>query len=224
MHSSTGEKKYAYYVLSQSQTRYTRISAALVSKYEALRRGEKPHATAGKFSLCVEIMNALHKVEEREANDPEIAPNEMNPLFLKCNICKAFAMLGVCSHTLTVTHMLLSDKSTECHPCYLDVNKMSLEIDEKDKKMRGADANAKSNTGAKALEKRTSAKAGAYANKKSAVETARKKDKATAKKGGADAATTSPTKAISKEKKKEAMDKEREARKNDREKAKKKKK
>lgn len=61
-----------YYVLSQSQTKYKFISDTLIRQYEALRRGEHPANTAGKYERCVDIMNALHKVEECDDDDPRV--------------------------------------------------------------------------------------------------------------------------------------------------------
>ena len=163
-----------YYVLSQSQTKYTSISATLISQYEDLRRGFKPSNTAGKFTRCVEIMQALHKVEELDPKDPRIVPVKANPCSLRCHICKAFAMLGICHHILVVTDLIMqtrpeSERLVEC-----DVQKALMLVDKNKKK----DSLSRGHTsGAKALDKSTKRQVGKYSSKKSQAVAARAREK-----------------------------------------------
>jgi len=194
-------------VLSHSQTKYSSVSDALIRQYEALREGRRPANTAGKFDRCVEIMQALHKVEECETDDPRIAPNPTNPCWLRCHICKAFAMLGTCSHIITITDLIMQtrpvkDRITEC-----DVQKMLTLVDANKKGLRTDSAtSAVLNKGGKALNRKVTVARGKYSSKKSMADAARALVKAVAKKAAKER-TSAAKKLIGKKTKKPASKK-----------------
>ena len=124
-------------------------------------------ATAGKYERCLEIMHALHKVEELDADDPRLVPNPTNPCFLRCIVCKTFDMLGTCSHVLTVTDLIMQARPEEDRLVECDVKKMLTVVDENNKSLMGATKHASANAGAKALNKKSALEVGKYCNKKS---------------------------------------------------------
>lgn len=153
-----------YYVLSQSQTKYSSVTDKLIASYEALRQGKIPPNTAGKYERCVEIMQALHKVEELDVGDPRLVPNPTNPCNLWCNICKAFATMGTCSHVLTVTDLIMQARPEKDRLVECDVQKTLTLVDANNKTLMGASKNA--NAGAKALNKKSAVAVGQYSCKK----------------------------------------------------------
>ena len=156
-----------YYVLSQSQTKYSCITDTLIAQYEGLRKGYRPVNTAGKYERCVEIMQALHKVEECDDGDPRVAPNPTNPCNLRCNICKAFAMLGTCSHILTVTDLIMQSRPEEERRVECDVQKMLMLIDPNNKSLAGASKHSMANSGGKRLNKKAVVEVGKFSSKTS---------------------------------------------------------
>ena len=171
-----------YYVLSQSQTKYSSITDTLIAQYEGLRKGFRPVHTAGKYERCVEIMQALHKVEECVDGDPRVVPNPTNPCNLMCNICKAFAMLGTCSHVLTVTDLIMQSRPEEERRIECDVQKMLMLVDPNNKSLAGASKQSMANSGGKRLNKKVVLELGKYNSRKSQADTARKKKIADEKK------------------------------------------
>ena len=193
-----------YYVLSQSQTKYTSISAKLISQYEDLRKGFKPSQTAGKFERCVEIMQALHKVEELDPKDPRIVPLwASNPCSLRCHICKAFAMLGICHHVLVVTDLIMQTRPESERLVQCDVQKALMLVDKNKKKDLPPAATVAANKGAKALTKKVAVQRGQYSSKKNEKDAARAREKKAAAKAVKDRAATA-TQVIGVRKKKTA--------------------
>ena len=90
-----------------------------------------------------------------------------NPCGLRCNICKSYAMLGTCSHILTVTDMIMQARPAKDRLAECDVTKMLALCDENDQKTMGASKKTKANSGARALNKKTAVQVGKYCNKKS---------------------------------------------------------
>jgi hypothetical protein len=166
-----------YYVLSQSQTKYSSVTDILIAQYEGLRQGYKPAGTAGKYERCVEIMQALHKVEELDDDDPRIVPNPTNPFNLWCHICKAFAMLGTCSHVITVTDMLMQARpeAERCVEC--DVQKMLMLVDANNKSLAGASKLSKANSEGRRLNKKAVVEVGKFSSKKNQSYTERREKK-----------------------------------------------
>ena len=52
-----------------------------------------------------EIAKAVHLVVESDETDTSIVESELNPYWLKCEVCKAWCQLNFCSHVLTVTNV-----------------------------------------------------------------------------------------------------------------------
>ena len=116
-------------------------------------------------------MQALHKVEELDPKDPRIVPVKANPCSLRCHICKAFAMLGICHHILVVTDLIMqtrpeSERLVEC-----DVQKALMLVDKN--KTKDSLSGAVNKKGAKALEKKAPAQRGKYSSKKNEARAAR---------------------------------------------------
>jgi hypothetical protein len=94
-----------WYLLSQSQTVFKKISATLVAKYEQARRGEAPRGTGGKWEAVADICLSMYKVHE---GSPKASLEcDLNPFLLVCGKCKAFAHDGICKHVLAVTHEMM---------------------------------------------------------------------------------------------------------------------
>ena len=171
-----------YYVLSLSQDRYQSLTDQLVCQYKDLRKGFKPVNTSGKLERVLEIMEAVHTVEETLEGDRRIALHRSNPIGLKCNICKTFAMLGICSHVLAITHCIMKtyDEEDRLTWRHCDVERMCMPINENDAQLAGASKHAAK--GKKALEVNKSLKKGQYKNSKIRRIAERNKEKAEQKK------------------------------------------
>ena len=112
-----------------------------------------------------------------------------NPCGLRCNICKSYAMLGTCSHILTVTDMIMQARPAKDRLAECDVTKMLALCDENDQKTMGSSKALKANSGARALNKKTAVQLGKYSSKKSQINAERQAAKAREKKAQKESAT-----------------------------------
>ena len=63
------------------------------------------------------------------ADDPAIHKCPLNPYWVKCVICKGWANTNVCSHTLTVTNVILRQLPPEKRFASCDVVKLLQAVD-----------------------------------------------------------------------------------------------
>ena len=97
-----------YYLLSQTQTTFNKkISATLVSKYEAACQGCVPAGTGGKWEKILPICTSMYKVEVVASDGRHVLECDLNPYKLACQMCKGFAHDGICKHVLAVTHFIM---------------------------------------------------------------------------------------------------------------------
>ena len=97
-------------------------------------------------------MQALHRVEELCPEDPRIVPNPTNPCWLRCNVYKAFKMLGTCSHVITVTDLIIQARPEAERRVECDVQKMLMPMDKNKTTDLPPAASAAANRSGKALQ------------------------------------------------------------------------
>ena len=110
-----------WFVLSQSQKAFKKLTKILIEKYMQMRDGEwpagvsqqrarrgGPHALAVKQEL-LDIKNSMYMVIQ-PADDTKICPCEANHYGLVCSLCKSFAHDGICKHVLAVTHVKMGEE------------------------------------------------------------------------------------------------------------------
>lgn len=125
----TEEGGTVWYVLSQSQSEFKKLSDTLISKYKTLQAGDRPANTAGKWELLVPIMKSMYKVVQagKHKDHPlsECPSCEANPFKLICIWgCPMFNQCGCCSHTLTVGHVLVEHLPAGDRPSVANVRYM----------------------------------------------------------------------------------------------------
>jgi hypothetical protein len=124
-----------WYLLSQSQTVFKKISATLVAKYEQARRGEVPRGTGGKWEAVADICLSMYKVHE---GSPKASLEcDLNPFLLVCGKCKAFAHDGICKHVLAVTHEMMGALPIESRSSENNLKYMLKSIGKRRKKTSG---------------------------------------------------------------------------------------
>ena len=99
-----------YYLLSQTQTVFKKISASLVAKYEAACTGFIPAGTGCKWEKILPICASMYKVEVVASDGRQVLECELNPYNLACQLCKGFAHDGICKHVLAVTHLIMRSR------------------------------------------------------------------------------------------------------------------
>ena len=123
-----GESHF-FFLLSQSQSKFSRISDTLVTRYAALRDGIVPTQTGGKWGSICEVANSMYLVEQ--VDPQELIPCKANPYNFACRICPAFAHDGICKHVLAVTHICMSmEPEGVPRNAWCNVRYMSREVDE----------------------------------------------------------------------------------------------
>lgn len=100
----TEEPIFSFHILTQSSKTYKKIDALLVTRYQALLRGEKPRGLT-KLQSFIDVSDAVHLVEYADDAGRTAPISEMNPDGLVCN-CKGFRHVGICSHVITMNHIL----------------------------------------------------------------------------------------------------------------------
>ena len=100
--TETGE--LYFYVLSQSQTKYTAINDTLTSRVDAALRGEMPRGIKAIDSL-ISVCEACHIIDYIEEGKPHIPIPGVVNCRLRCS-CKGFAHIAVCSHVLAIAHII----------------------------------------------------------------------------------------------------------------------
>ena len=108
------------YVMSSHCTKFKKIDSTLVSKYQDTFRGNMPRRVTTKdalFAICSSMYLLYATTDTKACN-----PCEANPYRLLCK-CKGSRKIGICSHILAVTHLLMKKHPTErlaiCNVLYL---------------------------------------------------------------------------------------------------------
>jgi hypothetical protein len=97
--------QYSYYVLKKDNEYGAKtITPKLIELFEAARGGEKDTRIKDHATLLA-VCDALHVVGP-PADGQSVLPCEGNPCGFDCKACKAFKQVGICSHVLTINHML----------------------------------------------------------------------------------------------------------------------
>lgn len=126
--ASTG--RTCFYLLSQSQTKYKSLSDTLISKWDALRRGEVPAGTGGSWDKICEISNSMYMV--KEVDPMYIIPSAANPYKLACFKCTSFANNSICKHTIACTHIVMAMEPCESkRNAWCNVKYMSRSVDDR---------------------------------------------------------------------------------------------
>ena len=180
-----------WYVLSQSQSEYKKLSDTLISKYKTLHAGNRPANSANKWELLVPVMRSMYKVVQANKHTDhhvsECPPCDANPFKLICIWgCPMFNQAGICSHTLTIGHVLLESLPAAERPSVCNVRYMCRSIDTDEDALTGGKHAPK-----KALEPHQPKKRGIYATRVSARKNGAGKKTSPKKK-------TSPRKTIAK--------------------------
>jgi hypothetical protein len=99
------EDKHSFYVLKKdNEYGAKKITTKLIELFEAARYGEKDKRIKDHASLLA-VCDVLHVV--RYPSDGQLAlPCEGNPAGLECLACKSCKQVGICSHVLTINHMM----------------------------------------------------------------------------------------------------------------------
>jgi hypothetical protein len=98
--------QYSYYVLKKDNEYGAKnITSKLIELFEAARGGVKDTRIKDHATLLA-VCDALHVVGP-PADGQSVLPCEGNPCGFDCKACKAFKQVGICSHVLTINHMLL---------------------------------------------------------------------------------------------------------------------
>lgn len=104
LHMKSSGDSYMCYLLSQSSPTYKKMDALLVSRYDELFAGKKPHGLT-KLESFIDLLFAVHVVQPADEAGRGCPMCEFNPLYLVCT-CKGFRHVGICSHVLVVNHWL----------------------------------------------------------------------------------------------------------------------
>ena len=97
--------QYSYYVLKKDNEYGAKnITSKLIELFEAARGGVKDTRIKDHATLLA-VCDALHVVGP-PADGQSVLPCEGNPCGFDCKACKAFKQVGICSHVLTINHML----------------------------------------------------------------------------------------------------------------------
>ena len=125
-----------------------------------------------------EIAQAVHLVSESDETDLSIVESELNPYWIKCEVCKTWCHLNLCSHVLTATNVKMQRLPQAEHIACVNVVKLLERVDQN----RGVDAliGAASTARvrgkkAKALVPDSGGKKGVYTSARSKKEAAQKK-------------------------------------------------
>ena len=99
------EDKHSFYVLKKdNEYGAKKITPKLIELFEAARGGVKDKRIKDHASLLA-VCDVLHVV--RYPSDGQLAlPCEGNPAGLECLACKSCKQVGICSHVLTINHMI----------------------------------------------------------------------------------------------------------------------
>jgi hypothetical protein len=97
--------QYSYYVLKKDNEYGAKnITSKLIELFEAARGGVKDTRIKDHATLLA-VCDALHVVGP-PADGQSVLPCEGNPCGFDCKACKAFKQVGICSHVLTINHIL----------------------------------------------------------------------------------------------------------------------
>jgi hypothetical protein len=98
--------QHSFYVLKKdNEYGAKKITTKLIELFEAARGGVKDTRIKDHATLLA-VCDALHVVGP-PAEGQSVLPCEGNPCGFDCKACKAFKQVGICSHVLTINHMLL---------------------------------------------------------------------------------------------------------------------
>ena len=128
----------SYYLLSQTQTVFKKISASLVARYEAACTGYVPAGTGGKWEKILPICTSMYKVEVVASDGRKVLESELNPYKLACQMCKGFAHDGICKHVLAVTHLIMRTRPALEQKTANNLRYMCLTLGKKRKQARVA--------------------------------------------------------------------------------------
>lgn len=99
------DDQHSFYVLKKdNEYGAKKITLKLIELFEAARGGVKDKRIKDHASL-LEVCDVLHVVGP-PAEGQSVLPCEGNPCGFACQACKAFKQVGICSHVLTINHML----------------------------------------------------------------------------------------------------------------------
>ena len=99
------DKMLSFYVLKKdNEYKAKKITPKLIDLFEAARGGEKDSRIKDHASLLA-VCDVLHEVRYPSDGQPAL-PCEGNPAGLECVACKSFKQVGICSHVLTINHMM----------------------------------------------------------------------------------------------------------------------
>ena len=99
------DKKHSFYVLKKdNEYGAKKITPKLIELFEAARGGVKDKRIKDHASLLA-VCDVLHVVGP-PAEGQSVLPCEGNPCGFACQACKAFKQVGICSHVLTINHIL----------------------------------------------------------------------------------------------------------------------
>ena len=93
-------------------------------------RSVQPRACVMELSRMTEIAKAVHLVVESDETDTSIVESELNPYWLKCEVCKAWCQLNFCSHVLTVTNVKMQRLPPAEHIACINVVKLLERVDD----------------------------------------------------------------------------------------------
>ena len=98
-------REHSFYVLKKdNEYGAKKITTKLIELFEAARYGEKDKRIKDHASLLA-VCDVLHVV--RYPSTGQLAlPCEGNPAGLECVACKSCKGVGICSHVLTINHMM----------------------------------------------------------------------------------------------------------------------
>ena len=99
------EDQHSFYVLKKdNEYGAKKITPKLIELFEAARGGVKDKRIKDHASLLA-VCDVLHVVGP-PAEGQSVLPCEGNPCGFACQACKAFKQVGICSHVLTINHIL----------------------------------------------------------------------------------------------------------------------
>ena len=99
------DDQHSFYVLKKdNEYGAKKITPKLIELFEAARGGVKDKRIKDHASLLA-VCDVLHVVGP-PAEGQSVLPCEGNPCEFACQACKAFKQVGICSHVLTINHIL----------------------------------------------------------------------------------------------------------------------
>ena len=99
------DKMHSFYVLKKdNEYKAKKITPKLIDLFEAARGGQKDSRIKDHASLLA-VCDVLHEVRYPSDGQPAL-PCEGNPAGLECVACKSCKGVGICSHVLTINHMM----------------------------------------------------------------------------------------------------------------------